>query len=199
MKKVLLLVIIGLVCTGSLSAQSVPKSIFGIKFGMNQSIQYFSDSEMTALYRTKGGFHIGASYEILLDEAIPFTIETGVYFSTKGFKNNHGEVNLNYMEFPLLLGYMFYEGGDFAVKPFAGLNFATGLKGKEVYDSRVYDNLFDDILKKGDVGIRVGMGMYINKRVFASASYEWGMTNIYKNSTFKLCNRNFMLTIGFLF
>lgn len=213
MKKIFLFVVSVIVIGTNLSAQGT----FGVRVGMNAAKLRYSGDGVSESMDARIGFHVGMSYEWQLTKQIPLSLETGLYGSLLGDKQTatHEHIgsaevknSLLYLQVPILLGYTFDVGSNVGIKPFAGLNFGLGLVGKQKIEiqgeSATSDNMFkkidgERVFKRGDMGCRIGVGIYFARNFYGAVSYEWGLTNILNDDDYKIKNRNFMITLGYNF
>lgn len=187
---------------GSVSAQDLQKSIYGVRAGVNfsnVSLKIPDFLEIDGKNRT--GFNVGFSYEHLLMKENPLYLETGLYYSQKGYK--HSEVDydetynykttLSYLELPLMVNYKFNVGKGFTLYPSAGLYVAVGLGGKEkeIYEEISEDEIYQEIykynafgeygtFKRADLGYRVSASASW-KQIVLSIGYEGSILNIAQN------------------
>jgi hypothetical protein len=168
MKKFLLTILSFIFVCDTLTAQDLEPNIFGIRAGLNSS-SVSSDKSSNFIYRdytvdyinyntsTQTGFNIGLSYQRLLDAILPFYLETGLYLSNKGFKQNvyfnyisdsdfqfyevrdNYKTSLTYIQIPFLLNYHFIVADNIKIEPFAGLYIAYGISGKTKLGYRHYN------------------------------------------------------------
>ncbi|MDR1553413.1 MAG: PorT family protein [Prevotellaceae bacterium] len=198
MKKIMLTVISLFAVYATVSAQNFKKDIFGIRAGLNsssivESAESFGMS-ISAEYGSRISFHAGFSYQHLLIPATPLYLETGLYFTEKGFKQSvamgdlyeelyGSKVNANamYLKAPLLINYHFTLANNITIQPFAGFYVAYGIGGKIKYSSGEYktsvkffnDNAFEHL----DLGLKVGVGATFDK-IYVGIGYEPGLINI---------------------
>lgn len=97
-----------------------------------------------------------------------------------------GNVSLTYLFIPILYHHVF-NGGVYAE---AGLQPGFLLAAKDKYDSESYD--YKDYVKKFDLGIPVGVGYQLNKKLSIGARATFGITNL-DDSGSDTADHNFML------
>lgn len=185
------------------------KNIFGVRAGMNLATRGNGDFQ----WQNKIGFHVGANYQRLLINNVPLYLETGVYFSMKGFKDNspveeideytiEAKANPMYIQVPILLNYKFDIGKDFTIAPYAGGYYALGIAGNyeetENGEQVGYSPLFTNedgeraLMKRSDIGINIGLNISW-KKLSLNIGYEFGQTN---DSGYNKC---FTLGVGYNF
>jgi hypothetical protein len=225
MKKVILIVI-GLFAVSTIvSAQGLKKDIFGVRAGLNlANVSMYSEGLIGKIELdtdSKTNFHVGFSYQHLLIPATPLYLETGLYFTQKGFKYfldfskymvvdpnielYYVKANSNsmYFQVPLLLNYHFAVAKNITIQPFAGLYLAYGIGGKTKTDNgekKISEKSFgDDGYERFDLGIRAGIGATFGK-IYMSIGYEPGLINISADTgEGRMKNENWAFTIGYNF
>ena len=166
------------------------KNIFGIRAGMNLAKRGTGDFST----QNKIGYFAGVNYQRLLINNVPLYLETGAYFSMKGYKDNssidgmeaysiEAEANPMYMQIPVLLNYKFNVGKNFTLSPYAGGYYALGVAGnyKETENGEQVGSspLFTDedgegaLMNRSDIGINVGLNIGW-KKLSLNIGYEFG-------------------------
>ncbi|MDR0754240.1 MAG: PorT family protein [Prevotellaceae bacterium] len=225
MKKFILIFISLFAVYTVVSAQNFKKNIFGIRAGLNSSsfVQSSDAFGMNISIETDSriSFHVGFSYQHLLIPTVPLYLETGLYFTEKGFKQSvdyssvaiiepeidfYGSkitVNAMYLKTPLLLNYHFILANNITIQPFAGFYVAYGIGGKAKVISggnKDSENTFgDNGLDRLDLGVRIGVGATFD-RIYIGAGYEPGLISVSdsgEDSTVK--TKNWAFTIGYTF
>ncbi|MDR0419897.1 MAG: PorT family protein [Prevotellaceae bacterium] len=214
MRKIVLTIIGLFVISAIASAQELKKDIFGIRAGLNLSHVTLSESAygMSINIETdsKASFHAGFSYQRLLIPTTPLYLETGFYFSQKGFKYSLAsediDITLNstamYLQIPVLLNYHFAVANNIIIQPFAGLYLSYGIGGKtrmNLGNNKISENTFgDDGYIRIDAGIRLGVGATFDK-IYLGIGYEPGLINISNESDITAKNTNWAFTVGYNF
>jgi hypothetical protein len=147
------------------------------------------------------GYKVGAVADI--DIAKGFYIQPGLFYSAKGSKsggtNLSYELQTNYLEIPLSLGYRYdfgKAGGIFAtVGPYLGV----GLNGK--YKATALGHSVDTDIKAGkeferiDVGMNLSIGYISPIGIYIRGQYGMGFTEAYQG----LKNRVLGVSVGYAF
>lgn len=134
------------------------------------------------------GLTVGAVVGIPLSEYIPLYLEPGIFYTEKGGKkdiiNDMGEkkkmtYDLNYIEVPIVLKYIYSIDGHFSIQPQFGGYLACGVGGKmKNYDERkAFSSFSEDAFKRFDGGLRVGCGVAYDL-FYADITYDIGLSNI---------------------
>lgn len=170
----------------------------GLRVGHNAS-NINGETEMSG---TRSGLHAGLSVDYSFIKSLG--VETGVYYSTKGFKNNDTEyASMSYVQVPVQASYRIRTKTGVKFHFNLGPYFAYGLSGdikvkpqslKEffVFDQDAFgDNGF---FKRLDMGLTAGAHILFGQAQLG-ITYEYGMADIAKVYG-KLHNRNVAVTIG---
>ena len=200
---------------------SMTTQIYGqtitVKGGLNLSTMNVKDDDDTYSdkFKMKPGFHIGATAEFPITEAVAF--ETGLLLSTKGYKANEKEtyggetyeynesVNLLYLDIPLLAK-AYFDIGEAKIFGAFGPYIGYGLSGKSKYDytgsgethSEEEDIKWgsgdEDYFKRLDFGLSAGAGIEMNSIVIG-LSYNLGLANISSDTSNGMKGSNRVLAV----
>lgn len=190
MKFYLIAIIAAVMVTTTVQAQNAN---IGIKGGLNL---YNINHENSNSGDAKLGFHLGLIGHLHLSER--FALQPELVFSTQGseFTENGSKtkLNLNYINVPLLLQYMFDNG--FRLQAGPQLGFLVSAKAD------VNDTDFDlkDEFKGVEIGATFGMS-YINpnSNFGFDARYNMGLADINENSPEASYNRGYQVGVFYLF
>lgn len=181
---------------------------FGIRAGLNVAGMDYKEDNVTVSTDNRANWHVGVIADIPLMQSL--YVQTGLYLQNKGYKEKEGDYELTanpmYLEIPVLASYR-YNFGDAAQLQFnVGPYFAYGVGGKiketEDGDEDKWDCFGDKGAdwKRFDCGLQIGAGLTVAKHYYIGAAYEFGFSNIAKNSgEGKLKNRNLMISVGYNF
>jgi hypothetical protein len=174
------------------AAQSDPK--FGLKGGLNVStINYSNNAE--ADYRT--GFHLGALSHIHITPS--FSLQPEVYYSSQGAKipynGNTMNLNLSYVNVPVLLQYNFANGFRLQGGPQVG--FLVGVSDK-VNDVEV-NTYSTDNFKTVEVALPLGLSYLGYSGLGVDVRYNIGLSNINKVTPPTAKNNVFQVGAFYLF
>ncbi|MCL6261578.1 PorT family protein [Aquiflexum sp. TKW24L] len=160
----------------------------GIKGGLN-----VYNIEGSSQYSSKAGLNLGLLGHIHLTDQ--FALQPEILYSGQGAKiGNNTNLNLDYINVPVLLQYMFDNG--FRVQAGPQLGFLVAAKNKTGNTTvNVKDN-FESI----DVGLGLGVS-YVNTATGfgVDARYKHGLSNISSLNNTDLKNRGFQLGVFYLF
>lgn len=160
MKKLFLLLFT--LCALQLSAQ---KFHFAPKMGMNITNLTNSESD------SRIGLNIGFAGEMVLTPM--FSIESGLYYSMQGAKEDGMKLNVDYINLPILAKVYAYQGLNFFGGP--QLSFKTSAKGKA---GSITVDMPDGLIKGFDTGLQIGAGYQFDMGLQLSASYTYGLIGI---------------------
>jgi hypothetical protein len=179
-----------LLLSGAATAQHVN---FGIKGGLNI---YTIKNDNNVSFDNSLGFHVGLIAHIHL--ANKFALQPELVFSTQGATytegSTDGELNLDYVNVPLLFQYMFDNGFRLQAGPQVGFL----VKAKSKIGSLTSD--VKDDFNNLDLGITAGMSYVHPPTGFGfDARYNAGLNNINEDSSVNSNNRGFQLGVFYLF
>lgn len=147
------------------------------------------------------GLNVGAVAGLPLSNTTPLFLETGLSYIEKGGKKklNSGKMtyDLNYLEVPFVLKYVYNADQNFSVQPFVGGYLACGVGGKiKNFNNREAFNSFsDEAFQRFDGGLRVGCGVGYDM-FYADLSYDIGLSNICHDTFDTSHNGCLSLTVG---
>lgn len=187
--------------------EMVRKVQWGIKGGINIASLRFSNSDDSEDTKSV----IGAVAGVTLDYAFTpnWHLHSGLEATMKGFEveltnGRDLEVSATYLQIPIEVGYKFNIGKKWYIDPRLGFYVAYGVAGKSEYEgaSKKINTFGDDILKKTDVG--VGLGVYAGTGHFVFGIHgESGLIKANADnlrvSGAKVHTSNFAITAAYLF
>lgn len=224
-------------CAISASAQRASSSSFfstekvdnpltiGIRAGGNLSTftgDYFSDVDL----KSRFGFNVGVNFDYSIMKC--FGVQTGVYFTTKGAKEEWEnyysdytstrtvEYNPMYIQIPVLASFRYNLNDNWRWELNAGPYFAFGVGGKYEKERTFTDNrdnsiieqtseevdFFNDNTNSFDMGIAFGTGLTYKKFYFG-VQYEIGMSDLNNDKEdgdyASIKNSNFTFSVGYNF
>ncbi|MFZ4772087.1 MAG: porin family protein [Ferruginibacter sp.] len=165
--------------------------------------------------KSRTGFHIGGYVDIPLAENI--SIEPGLQYSQKGFTlvgnlkidalkfigaNASAKIQADYIDIPILLkanlskGLFVYAGPQVAVLVKNNLHLNAGILGISLFSQDL--NLTNNF-NKTDITMVGGMGYRLDNGLQIAAGYDYGMSRVDKNSSFKAYNRAVKISVGLTF
>jgi len=190
MKFYLISFLIAFLSIGSVQSQHMN---IGVKGGLNLSNVVSENSSNGA---SIAGFHVGLLAHFHLNEQ--FALQPEVVFSTQGAKlSNSGvetQLNLNYVNIPISLQFMFDNGFRLFAGPQVGF-----LVGAKSYTNNTESDRNDDF-RSFDMGAIFGVS-YINpdSNFGIDARYNYGFTDIIEDNSGPSYNRGIQLGLFYLF
>lgn len=183
-------VLAALMITGTAHAQHMN---VGIKGGLNV-YNIYNDNNTEA--DSKLSFHAGLLAHIHLSQQ--FAFQPGLIYSVQGSQRTVAgtdvKLNLNYLNVPLFLQYMFDNGFRLQAGPQLGLL----LSAKSNIDNTDFD--VTNNYEKTDLGIGIGIG-YVNPSTGfgIDARYNHGFANINAGGSINSFNRGYQVGVFYLF
>ena len=187
MKKTLIFCAV-LMCSGIIYSQSIQ---FGLKGGLNGSNLNF-ESSTDGNYKL--AWHAGALAHIHLSKQI--ALQPEITYSEQGSKiNDQGyeyDINLNYVNVPVMLQYMTGSGFRIQTGPQVGFlvhaqNEATGFEAED----KNYKNI--------DFSWSLGAGYKFTSGFGIDARYNHGLTDVHETITTDIHNRVFQVGVFYQF
>lgn len=205
MKHSIAYIIISILSIGSLCAQYH----YGIKAGLNYTNNVVNQQSTIYDSKYKAGIHFGVFASADVTEKA--NLQTGLLYSSKGYKYTEtvdlegGNLNLNYITLPILVGYKISETLLANIGPEMGLLLSANSKfGSDKIDvSNTWDNKFD-------IGIAAGLELTASDNILLGLRYTHGLSSVIRNAYYsdidgnltgeraKFQNRSLQLTLGYL-
>ena len=135
MKKVLLIVA-AILLANAVSAQNYEKNILGVRAGLNLSSYSISAGGASISTDSRASFHVAVTDQILLCNKLPFYLETGLAFSSRGGKVDGVSFRPSYLQIPVLVNYHFNIKDIVTIQPFAGLYYGLGRRRPDARPDR---------------------------------------------------------------
>jgi len=157
-------------------------SYYGLRIGPSFSTVSSDDEELDG-GNSQTGLNIGAVVGWGLSASTPLYFETGLYYVEKGGQKEieHSKMtyDLNYLELPLLLKYVYEIDDKFSVQPLAGGYLAIGVGGKikNYKDREAASSFSSDYFQRFDGGLKFGCGVAYDL-FYAELAYDIGLSNI---------------------
>jgi hypothetical protein len=189
MKKIFVLTI-SLTISAVLFAQTDAK--FGIKAGLNVASTNNTSSGQTG---SKAGLNAGFLAHIHLTPVI--SLQPEIYYSNQGGKSGDINLNLNYINIPVLVQYNFDNGFRLQTGPQVGLLVDVNDKT----NGRDYNIINSDDFKSTDFSWSFGLGYLTYSGFGIDGRYNLGISKINDDPTRegKTTNRVFQIGLFYLF
>ncbi len=203
MKKTLLIILLVILAQNRLSAQIK----YGIKAGLNYVNNVQSKGE-EGDNSYKISYHFGGYGILKINDN--FDIQSEILYSNKGFQfdatnlSGEGNLNLNYINLPILVGYAI--SNNFRIN--SGPEFGYLLSAKSKFDSNTVDvgDIWDNNI---DLGIATGIGVNLTSKFMIEIRYTHGLISATEEiivtdqfggatgETSKSLNRTFLISVGY--
>lgn len=150
---------------------------YGIRIGINSSSISCDFPELDAS-ASRVGMSLGGVIGLRLSESHPTFLESGLYYIQKGGKGSGYNVNINYLEAPVLIKYGFQSSSsDLAFLPFFGPYFAYAIGGKYKMGEHKHSVFKSNYYNHADVGFKLGCG-FEYQMLYGEIGYQFSVTDI---------------------
>ncbi len=178
---------------------------YGLRIGPSFSKVNSDDADLDG-GNWQTGLNIAALMGIPLTNEMPLFIETGLAYTEKGGKKKvtsfNGErkkmtYDLNYLEVPIVLKYIFNIDDHFSIHPYFGGYLACGVGGKvKNYEERkAFSSFSDEAFQRFDGGLRFGCGAGYDI-FYLELAFDLGLSNICHDMFDTSRNRSLTLNFG---
>lgn len=173
---------------------------YGLRIGAAFSTVDSDDSNLDG-GSAQTGLDLGVVVGLPLSSRAPLYLETGLSYVEKGGKKDVSgkkmTYDLNYIEVPIALKYVYNVDRSFSVQPFVGgyLSCGVGGKIKNFGEREAFDSFSEEAFRRFDGGLRVGCGIGYDL-FYADISYDIGLSNICHDTFDTSHNGCLALTVG---
>ena len=179
---------------------------YGVRIGPSFSKVNSDDPDLDG-GNWQTGLNIGVMMGIPLTDRMPLFIETGLQYTEKGGKKKVTSMykdekrkmtyDLNYIELPIVLKYIYDIDGHFTIHPFFGGYLACGVGGKikNYADREAFSSFSDEAFQRFDGGLRLGCGVGYDL-FYLELAYDIGLSNICHDMFDTSHNRSLALNFG---
>ena len=142
---------------------------------------------------TKVGLTLAGVIGLRLSSSSPVFLESGLYYTQRGAKNDLYEITHNNLEIPLVVKYGFKATDEIALLPFIGPYFAYAVSA----DQKALDDKIEDPNRvyRNNMGFKLGCGAEYNK-LYLELGYQFGITNIWDSDAITGHNNALFLNFG---
>lgn len=195
--KFLIVLMAAILITGVANAQHGNAAVGHVSIGIKGGVNVYNiHIDNSTTYDPKVGFNVGLLGHIHV--ARHFALQPEIEYSTQGAKyttdNVSTKINLNYINVPVLLQYMWDNGFRLQAGPQAGIL----ISAKSKNDNNTID--IKDDMKPIDLGVSFGAGyIHPSTGIGIDARYNLGLTDINKNSVMKSTNRGLQISLFYIF
>ena len=150
---------------------------------------------------TKVGLTLGGVVGLRLSTSSPVFLESGLYYTQRGAKDDDYEIKHNNLEIPLIIKYGFKATDEIALLPFIGPYFAYAVSAdqdskKVIYDENGKPKEADvNRVNRNNMGFKLGCGAEYNK-LYVELGYQFGITNIWDSDDYTGHNNALFLNLG---
>ncbi len=194
--------------------KTFPSKYYGFRIGIDYTHISSEDDDHSCGRRTR--LNVGLTFGKGLSKSTPIYIETGLSYVCKGGGNKEKvsigqrkkDYNLDYLEIPLVLKYMYVMGSGFGAHIFFGGFFSCGIAGKikeypfenedqTKYYGEPHSSFSDreDAYSRFDAGLRFGVGLSY-EILYLEFAYDLGLANINHGEMRGAHNRGAIFNIG---
>ncbi len=187
-----------LLATGMLSSTAVINAQSNVRWGVKAGANFSTiNTESSAPnWGSRAGVHAGLLAHIHLNNK--WAVQPELVYSVQGSKNRVGDEtqvnNLNYLNVPVLIQYMFNNG--FRLQTGPQLGFLLNANTKIVNGTHTTNT---DLYNKTDFSWSFGGGYLSNTGFGIDARYNLGLTDVYKPGAMKESNGVFQLGLFYMF
>lgn len=172
------------------------RATFGVRGGVNFFTWTGGDADIQD-YANRAGFHAGIYGNMFVTDR--FSIEPGAYYSVKGTQNNdiaNTRAVLNYIDVPILLRFYATEGFNIFAGPQGSILLGSRFEGDILGNVVGWET---DAVNDIDAGVVFGLGYNLPIGLNLQASYDLGLTPVFKDSDASIYNRGFKVSLGYSF
>ena len=133
----------------------------------------------------KAGLTLGGVVGLRVSQSTPVFLESGLYYTQRGGKEDDVKMTIKYLEIPLLIKYGIKATDEIALMPFIGPYFSYGIGGRVKgdiseggFNLKLDEDSFD-FVNHGDMGLKLGCGFEYNM-LYVEVGYQFGIANIAK-------------------
>lgn len=164
---------------------------YGVRIGLNVAT-LGGDADMGS----KVGMNLAGIIGLRVSNSAPVFLESGLYYSEKGGKEDNVTVSYNNLEIPILVKYGFKASDNIAVLPFLGPTFGYAIKSKTSIKGGAGE-FSGDLLKmrRPNMGFKLGVGAEYDN-IYLELGYQFGITNITKLDDATVRANNFFVNFG---
>ena len=164
---------------------------YGVRIGLN--VASFGGDDLGL--GSKVGMNLAGVIGLRVSNSAPVFLESGLYYSEKGGKEDNVTVSYNNLEIPILVKYGFKASDNIAILPFLGPTFGYAIKSKTNIKGNGTDISADTKMRRPNMGFKLGVGAEYDN-IYLEAGYQFGITNINKSDNFTTRANNFFVNFG---
>ena len=144
---------------------------------------------------TKAGLTLGGVIGLRLSSSSPVFLESGIYYTQRGAKDDDYEITHNNIELPVVVKYGVKATEEIAILPFIGPYFAYAASADQKVKNKSIEIPAYPRVNRWNMGFKLGCGAEYNK-IYAEIGYQIGVTNILDADGFSGHNNALFLNLG---
>ena len=171
-------------------------------FELDKESMYYGVRFGGTLASVSGDYSVGSKIGMTLAGVIglrvssstPVFLESGLYYTQRGAKDDDWEITSNNFEIPLVIKYGFKATDEIALLPFFGPYFAYAVSSEYEYkgETAPKDSFRPN---RNNMGFKLGCGAEYNK-LYLEVGYQFGVTNFVDSDDITAHNNALFLNVG---
>ena len=171
-------------------------------FELDKESMYYGVRFGGTLASVSGDYSVGSKIGMTLAGVIglrvssstPVFLESGLYYTQRGAKDDDWEITSNNFEIPLVIKYGLKATDEIALLPFFGPYFAYAVSSEYEYkgETAPKDSFRPN---RNNMGFKLGCGAEYNK-LYLELGYQFGVTNFVDSDDITAHNNALFLNVG---
>ena len=163
---------------------------YGVRFG-GTSASVSGDVSVGS----KIGMTLAGIIGLRLSQSTPVFLESGLYYTQRGAKEDNIDITSNNLEIPIVVKYGFQVSDNIALLPFIGPYFAYAVSSD--YDYKINGVEYEGAFRpnRNNMGFKLGCGAEYNK-LYLELGYQFGVTNFADKDGVTAHNNALFLNFG---
>ena len=150
---------------------------YGVRIGVN-----FASLSGDFDLGTKVGMNLAGIIGLRVSKTAPVFLESGLYYTEGGGKEDGFTQSYNCLEIPLLIKYGFKATEEIAILPFIGPTFAMAIKTTSSFKEGKTQLSGDFVdVNNPNMGFKIGCGAEYNN-IYLETGYRFGVTDMAKDN-----------------
>ena len=146
---------------------------------------------------SKTGLTLAGVVGLRVSHSAPVFLESGLYYTQRGAKEDDLTITHNNLEIPVLVKYGVKATDDIVLLPFVGPYFAYAVSSEWKYKGK--DTSYSGFRpNRNNMGFKLGCGAEYNK-LYAEIGYQFAVTNFVDSDDFTAHNNALFLNLGLNF
>jgi hypothetical protein len=148
---------------------------------------------------SKVGMTLAGIIGLRVSGSTPVFLESGLYYTQRGAKDDDWEITSDNLEIPLVIKYGIKATEEIALLPFFGPYFAYAVSSdkKDKRSQADKDNHYKELqrINRNNMGFKLGCGAEYNK-LYVELGYQFGVTNFLDSDDDTAHNNALFLNVG---